>query len=237
MIKMVAHRGWSARYPENSMKAIQASIDAGGRWIEFDVQLSGDAVPMLFHDVSLYRTTGLKGNIFDHSATGLTNIPLKQQQPDLQAEKQYIPRLADVLNLLRSNPQITFFVEIKNESLQVFDIEKTMDALLDEVEPHKNQCVIIAYDWRALAAVRQRCKLSVGWILKAFDAETRQLAEQHSPEYLICNYLKLGHSEPWPGPWQWMLYEINESEIVAHFACLGIDFIETSDIGNMLLEK
>jgi glycerophosphoryl diester phosphodiesterase len=189
---------------------------------------------MLFHDVSLYRTTGLKGNIFDHSATGLTRMPLKQQQSDLQVEKQYVPRLSEALTLLRSNPQVTFFVEIKNESLQVFDIEKTIDALLDAVEPHKNQCVIIAYDWRALAAVRQHCKLSVGWILEIFDAETRQLAEQYSPEYLICNHLKLGQSKPWPGPWQWMLYEINEPETAAHFARLGVDFIETSDIGHML---
>jgi len=233
MVKMVAHRGWSSRYPENSMQAIQATIDAGGRWIEFDVQLSGDGVPMVFHDASLHRTTGMKGNIFDHSATGLTSIPLKQQ-PDLQAEKQYIPRLSDALSVLQSNPQVTFFVEIKDESLQVFDIEKTVNALLDAVDPYKKQCVIIAFDWKALAAVRQRCKLPVGWILKTFDVETRQLAEKHSPEYLICNHLKLGQSKPWPGSWQWMLYEINEPATAAHFARLGVDFIETSDIGNML---
>lgn len=234
MAKMVAHRGWSTRHPENSMKAIQASIDAGGCWIEFDVQLSGDAVPMVFHDASLNRTTGLRGDIFDHSATGLTKMPLKQQQSNLQAEKQYIPRLSDILSLLQSNPQVTFFVEIKDESLQVFDIEKTMDALLEVVEPHKNQCAIIAYDWRALAAVRQRCEIPVGWILENFDAQTRQLAEEYSPEYLICNYLKLGQSELWPGSWQWMLYEINEPAAAAHFSRLGVDFIETSDIGNML---
>jgi glycerophosphoryl diester phosphodiesterase len=237
MVKMVAHRGWSARHPENSMKAIQASIDAGGCWIEFDVQLSGDAVPMVFHDASLNRTTGLRGEIFDHSAIGLTKMPLKQQQSDLQVEKQYIPRLSDALDVLQSNPQVTFFVEIKDESLQVFGLEKTMDALLEVVEPHKNQCVVIAYDWRALAAVRQRCGLPVGWILETFDTETRQLAEKHAPEYLICNHLKLSHSEPWPGPWQWILYEINEPSKAAHFARLGVDFIETSDIGNMLVEE
>ncbi len=237
MVEMVAHRGWSTRHPENSIKAIQASIDAGCRWVEFDVQLSGDAVPMLFHDASLNRTTGLRGDIFDHSATGLTRMPLKQQPPDLQADKQFIPRLSDVLSLLQSNPQITFFIEIKDESLQVFDIEKTIDVLLKVIEPYKNQCVIIAFVWRALAEVRQRCEIPVGWILETFDTQTRQLAEKHSPEYLICNHLKLGHSEPWPGPWQWMLYEINEPSTAAHFARLGIDFIETSDIGNMLVEE
>jgi len=234
MVKWVAHRGWSARHPENSLRAIQASIDAGCRWVEFDVQLSGDAVPMVFHDASLNRTTGLRGDIFDHSAMGLTRMPLKQQPSDLQADKQFIPRLSDVLGLLQSNPQLTFFVEIKDESLQVFDIEKTINPLLEIIEPYKKQCVIIAFDWRALAEVRQRCEFSVGWILKSFDAETRQLAEKHAPEYLIFNHLKLDHSEPWPGPWQWMLYEINEASTAAHFVRLGVDFIETSDIGNML---
>lgn len=236
MVKWVAHRGWSARYPENSIKAIQAGIDAGCRWVEFDVQLSGDSVPMVFHDASLSRTTGLRGDIFNHSATGLANMPLIQPQSGLQADKQFIPRLSDVLGLLKSNPQLTFFVEIKDESLQVFDIKKTMDAVLEIIEPHKKQCVIIAFDWRALAEVRQHCKLPVGWILRHFDTETRQLAEKHEPEYLICNHLKLGHSGPWPGPWQWMLYEINEPSTAAHFGGLGIDFVETSDIGNMLVE-
>lgn len=236
MVKMVAHRGWSALHPENSLKAIQASIDTGCRWIEFDVQLSGDGVPMVFHDASLHRTTGFRGDIFDHSATGLAKMSLKQQSPDLQADKQFIPHLTDVLSLLQSNPQVTFFVEIKDESLQVFDIGKTIDALLEVVEPYKNQCVIIAFDWKALAEVRQCCEIPVGWILKDFDTETRHLAEKHSPEYLICNYLKLGDSEPWSGPWQWMLYEINEPSTAAHFANLGVDFIETSNIGNMLVE-
>jgi glycerophosphoryl diester phosphodiesterase len=237
MVKMVAHRGWSTRHPENSIKAIQASIDVGCQWVEFDVQLSGDEVPMVFHDASLNRTTGLKGDIFNHSATGLTKMPLKQQPSDLQVDKQFIPRLSDVLNLLQSNPQITFFVEIKDESLNVFDIEKTIDALLEVVEPYKSQCVIIAFDWRALADVRRRCDIPVGWILENIDAQTRQLAEKNLPEYLICNHHKLAHSEPWPGPWLWMLYEINEPSTAAHFTHLGIDFIETSDIGNMLVEE
>jgi len=237
MVKMVAHRGWSSRYPENSIKAIQASIDAGCRWVEFDVQLSGDEVPVVFHDASLNRTTGLKGDIFNHSATGLSKMPLKQLSSDLQADKQFIPRLSDVLSLLQSNPQVTFFVEIKDESLRVFDIEKTIDALLEVVEPYKKQCVIIAFDWRALAEIRKRCEMPVGWILKGFDAETLQLAEKHTPDYLICNYLKLGHSKPWPGAWKWMLYEINELSTITHFTCLGIDFIETSDIGDMLVDE
>lgn len=236
MVEMVAHRGWSSRYPENSIIAIQASIDAGCRWIEFDVQLSGDAAPMLFHDAALYRTTGFKGDIFDHSATGLTRMPLKQALPDSQVEKQFIPRLSAALDLLPANPQLTYFVEIKDESLQVFDLEKTLHPLLAAIEAHKHQCVIIAYDWKALAEVRRRCKeISVGWILEAFDEENRQLAEKHAPEYLVCNHSKLGDSKPWPGLWQWVLYEINDLATAVQYTRLGVDFIETSDIGNMLI--
>lgn len=233
MVNMVAHRGWSARYPENSLKAIAATIDIGGCWIEFDVQLSGDEVPMLFHDAALYRSTGFKGDIFDHSATGLTKMPLKQPLPESQNEKQYITRLSDALELLAANPHVTYFVEIKDESLRVFDIEHTVDVLLAVMEPYKKQIVIIAYNWQALAAVRQRCQFPVGWILEAFDAESRSLAEKQKPEYLICNHQKLD-SKPWPGPWQWMLYEINDPAMALHYSSLGIDFIETSDIAHML---
>jgi len=50
---LVAHRGWQRRYPENTLPAIKGALDAGARYIEVDVQLSADGVPVLFHDRTL----------------------------------------------------------------------------------------------------------------------------------------------------------------------------------------
>ena len=55
---MVAgHRGDSANYPENTMAAFRAAIEAGADMIETDVRLTRDGVPVLIHDKLVDRTT------------------------------------------------------------------------------------------------------------------------------------------------------------------------------------
>ena len=51
--ELVAHRGYALHYPENTLIGIEAAIRAGARYVEVDVQLSADKVPVLFHDRTL----------------------------------------------------------------------------------------------------------------------------------------------------------------------------------------
>ena len=57
-IELVAHRGYAARYPENTRESLAAAVRAGARFLEFDVQLSADGVPVLLHDVTLSARPG-----------------------------------------------------------------------------------------------------------------------------------------------------------------------------------
>ena len=47
---VIAHRGHSAGYPENTLPAFKAALAAGCDGIETDVQLTADGEPVLFHD-------------------------------------------------------------------------------------------------------------------------------------------------------------------------------------------
>ena len=58
---VMGHRGAAARAPENTLASLQMVADCGVEWVEFDVMLTGDAVPVLFHDDKLARTTGQSG--------------------------------------------------------------------------------------------------------------------------------------------------------------------------------
>ena len=49
-MKVVAHRGYSGRYPENTMLAFQKAVEAGCDEIELDVQLTKDDVVVVLHD-------------------------------------------------------------------------------------------------------------------------------------------------------------------------------------------
>ncbi|MBQ6360232.1 MAG: glycerophosphodiester phosphodiesterase [Lachnospiraceae bacterium] len=57
MILNFAHRGFSGRYPENTMLAYEKAVEAGCDGIELDVHLSADGEPVLIHDERVDRTS------------------------------------------------------------------------------------------------------------------------------------------------------------------------------------
>ncbi|WP_425450331.1 glycerophosphodiester phosphodiesterase [Virgifigura deserti] len=63
--RVIGHRGAAAAAPENTLEGIQAAARLGAAWVEFDVKLTADAVPVLFHDETLERTTDGCGRVAD----------------------------------------------------------------------------------------------------------------------------------------------------------------------------
>ena len=56
--RIMGHRGAADSAPENTLASIRKAAELGATWVEFDVMLTGDGVPVLFHDDSLKRITG-----------------------------------------------------------------------------------------------------------------------------------------------------------------------------------
>jgi glycerophosphoryl diester phosphodiesterase len=57
----MGHRGVAGLAPENTLPSFRKVAECGLEWVEFDVMLTGDGVPVLFHDDDLKRTTGISG--------------------------------------------------------------------------------------------------------------------------------------------------------------------------------
>ena len=57
--QVIAHRGAMAYAPENTLASFREARRRGARWVEIDVKLSADGVPILMHDASLKRTMGI----------------------------------------------------------------------------------------------------------------------------------------------------------------------------------
>jgi glycerophosphoryl diester phosphodiesterase len=55
--EIIAHRGYSARAPENTIAALDAALAAGTDAVEFDIQTAACGTPVVFHDAMLGRTT------------------------------------------------------------------------------------------------------------------------------------------------------------------------------------
>lgn len=68
---IIAHRGAPELAPENTLVGLKAAKALGATWVEFDVQLTKDLEPIVFHDIELNRTTSGKGLV---SETPLADI-------------------------------------------------------------------------------------------------------------------------------------------------------------------
>lgn len=62
---VIGHRGAAAFAPENTLESIRTAAEIGVKWVELDVKLTKDSVPIIFHDDTLERTTNGYGNVAD----------------------------------------------------------------------------------------------------------------------------------------------------------------------------
>jgi glycerophosphoryl diester phosphodiesterase len=61
----VAHRGYSAVAPENTLPALASAVLAGATFVEFDVRTTADGVPVVIHDRTVDRTTDGTGYVWE----------------------------------------------------------------------------------------------------------------------------------------------------------------------------
>jgi glycerophosphoryl diester phosphodiesterase len=71
---IAGHRGDRSQAPENTMPAFEHALAGAMDFIEADVQLTSDGVPVMFHDVTLERTTTGQGRVSEHTASELARL-------------------------------------------------------------------------------------------------------------------------------------------------------------------
>jgi glycerophosphoryl diester phosphodiesterase len=236
-IPLIAHRGYAARYPENTRESLAAAVSVGARFLEFDIQLSADGVPVLLHDASLDRTAGRRGDVFDLSAADLTGIEVNENDRFGETFKGVrIPRLQEVAMDLSRWPGVIAFVEIKEESLNRFGTGFTLDRVLGALAQVLDFCVVISFSADAILEARRRCNCAIGWALPHWSEESHQTAIRLAPEYLFCDHLLLPPPAQalWQGPWRWVAYEVAETSLAQSLVRRGVHMIETMAIAEMM---
>ena len=150
---IIGHRGYHAKYPENTLAAFEAAIEAGVDMIELDVMLSRDRKLVVIHDAILDRTTNGKGPVAD-----LTLAELKQLDAgswfDSQFTDQQIPGLFEVLDLVNDRTYVN--IEIKSNAYESHHppdaIEKQVVDLLRQ-KNHLATCMISSFDVNILERI------------------------------------------------------------------------------------
>jgi glycerophosphoryl diester phosphodiesterase len=153
---IIGHRGYSARYPENTLLAFEAAYDAGADMIELDVTLSRDRQVVVIHDAVLDRTTEGSGPVNAHPLESLKRLDAGGWfHPRFSGQR--IPTLAEVLERFR--PEGLINVEIKAEAFELHDpedgIERQVVAMLENYDLMR-QVLISSFETRILARLHQR---------------------------------------------------------------------------------
>lgn len=97
--RIIGHRGAAGHAPENTLAGVRAAHGFGATWVEVDVKLTWDGVPILMHDATLQRTTGCKGAVARMAAAELAGCDAGAWF-STEFEGEPIPTLADLVELL-----------------------------------------------------------------------------------------------------------------------------------------
>lgn len=233
----VAHRGYAFKYPENTLLAMAKAVEAGALFLECDIQLTSDHIPILHHDPDLARSTGRGGTVMDLTFKELSRLSFGEPgRFGKQFDGTEITPLKDMVKLLQQNPEVCLFVEFKEESLDRFGIETMVRAVIEAIKPVMERCIAISFATAPLVEARKQGWQKTGWVVRRYNDESKKMAESLFPDYLFCNYQKISPvpGALWKGNWKWALYEITEPAMAQKWLGLGADMIETMQIGEML---
>lgn len=155
-ILVEGHRGYGAKYPENTLISFKAAMELGVDAIEFDVWLTSDKVPVIMHDGNASRTCKVDRHLRD-----MTLEEVKKLEPCYSDKfgDQYkgigltVPTLEEVLSLAASmRPDLMYGVEIKEYTEENVDLTI---ALLKKYGVF-DRCFFYAFNGRIIKYIKEK---------------------------------------------------------------------------------
>ena len=142
-----AHRGFSSRYPENTILAFKEAIKIGANGIELDVHKSKDNVLVVIHDEDIIRTFKGAGEVKDYTLKELKEFKCRKKGFE-DNDECVIPTLEEVLKLLVDN-EIKLNIELKTDVIHYENIEKDT---IDLVNRYKmsHRVVLSSFNYESL---------------------------------------------------------------------------------------
>jgi glycerophosphoryl diester phosphodiesterase len=109
----VAHRGWHQSHIENTMEAFRAAYDIGCDMVEFDVQLSKDGIPVIFHDDDTQRLVGKKVDLCDLDWQEIQSLSLSLYDLNGVTQNGIVYRIPSLQDFLREFGKQAYYLELK----------------------------------------------------------------------------------------------------------------------------
>ena len=157
--RLIAHRGAKNRAPENTLAAINEAAKCGAGWVELDVQLTKDNVPVVIHDSTLERTTGGSGKVKSIDSKSLTSLDAGRWF-DARYKGEKVPLLLDALDLFQKL-NLGVNLEIKTYETSIHNTVLRTLAVVDKFgRDFEEKLLFSSFDTRVLSIIRNLARTS-----------------------------------------------------------------------------
>ena len=137
---VIAHRGFHAEVPENTIESLRKAIEIGVDYVEVDIRTTLEGVPVVMHDANIERTTDGKGRVSELSTIDFRNLKIKGTNINPPTFSSFLMEAKGKMNL---------YLDIKDA-----DPEKIV-SLLDKYQMRERVVIYClpqqVYQWRKLA--------------------------------------------------------------------------------------
>ncbi|WP_308368408.1 MULTISPECIES: glycerophosphodiester phosphodiesterase family protein [unclassified Microbulbifer] len=213
---LIAHRGDKIRQPENTIAAFEAAHGLGACAIQTEIQFSAEGTPWCYGDEVLPLSSGDGKRPFHHfSDRELSRLPLTA--------------FSHLVDWARRHRHLDWFVEVDEKSLSRMG-ERAVAPLAEQFPEECESFALLSRDCHSLRLARSlgchQVALKVLSVAQSLCAEVVTLA----PDYVFIRNHRVDCEELPPGPWQWVVYEINSAEEAVRWRNRGAHHILTGNL-------
>ena len=240
MTKNFAHRGFSGKYPENTMLAFRKAVEEGVDGIELDVQLTKDGEVVIIHDETIDRTTDGKGLVVLYNCDELKKFDASFKFRG-QCGFNPIPTLREYFELVKDKNLVTN-IELKTGLNEYFGIEEKVWNLIKEYRL-EDRVLISSFNHYSVLRMKNIVPnlkyglLTETWIINAGKYTKEVGVECYHPHFLSMtaeNVKELKENNI-----EINVYTVNEEKDIRDMIEKGIDIIigNYPDLTKKILEE
>jgi len=225
-VRVIAHRGSSARAPENTLAAFRAALEDGADGVELDARLTADGMVVVMHDDDVARTTNGTGHVSEMSFEQLRALHVHGSE--------LIPTLTEVLALVGGRAGVV--VEIKGafggaRTIPGEDVARAVVPLIEGVP----NVTASSFDPGAVAVVRAMAPsvptaITIGRHADLDDTLSFAVEAGHSEIHLPADHVDQGFvARAHDAARAVLAYTVNDRDRARELEQIGIDGIFSDD--------
>lgn len=230
MSKIIAHRGFSGKYPENTMLAFSKAVEIGADGIELDVHFTKDGEIVIIHDETIDRTTDGTGFVRDYTYEELSRFNAYGRFEG-QFEFQKIPTLREYFELVKDVEGFITNIELKTGIFEYEGIEKAVIDLVKEFGLEDRTILSSFNHFTVMRCKEYEPSIKTGFLVESWIIGMGEYTKSHGIDCVHPIFVNLKpelYAEMKNAGREVNTWTVNEYEDIRRLADMGVDAL----IGN-----